>query len=79
MCSIHENINVIPLEALLHYQQHTFADMVEEERMVIQKEKNIMKLCKPLLRRWLLKQSPNFGKTHQPRMFKSLGKEVAAV
>lgn len=47
-------------QQLLHYQRHTFDDFVREVAATLGYRRHLIRLMAPLIRRWMLKQSPHY-------------------
>lgn len=50
-------------QALLHYQQHDLGDYVRDMRACLGGRRLLVRLCRPLVRRWLLQRSPYWRQT----------------
>ncbi|NLG50944.1 MAG: NAD(P)-dependent oxidoreductase [Chloroflexi bacterium] len=49
-------------EALLHYQQRDLGDYLQEMQRRLGVKRLLVRLCRPLVRMWLLNQSPSYRK-----------------
>ncbi len=53
-------IDTIESQRLLNYQQHTFDDFVREVAATLGYRRYLVRLIAPLVRRWMLSQSPHY-------------------
>jgi len=55
-------IDTVESQQLLHYQQRSFDDFVREVAATLGFKRYLIRLMAPLIRLWMLSQSPYYGK-----------------